>query len=80
MEFAVDTVLAATGTVDTNTLEEGLETDEGQVQVNRETWRPVERTFISGRRLSGPSTVVEVIAHATRVALAITSKESYLWI
>lgn len=79
-EVKVDTVLTAIGEmVDHDLLKKnGIEFDAGgKITVNPATLETnVENVFIGGDALSGPSTVVEAIAHGTRVAKAIMAKEN----
>lgn len=75
----VDTVLSAIGEgVDYDLLSiNGIEvSDKGKISVNEATLETnVENVFVGGDALYGPSTVVEAIAHGTKVAKAILAKE-----
>lgn len=78
-ELPMDTVLSAIGElVDHDLLKNnGIEVeDKGKIIVNPETLETnVNNVFIGGDALYGPSTVVEAIAHGTKVAKAILAKE-----
>ncbi|MHB1654292.1 MAG: putative selenate reductase subunit YgfK [Desulfitobacteriaceae bacterium] len=79
-EIPVDTVLSATGElVDYDLLKRnGIEVDsKGKVTVNPETLETnLANVFLGGDALHGPATVVEAIAHGTKVAQMILEKEN----
>lgn len=79
IDIAVDSVITAIGEhADIELLKNcGLEIEEsGKLKVNPETLETsIENVFIGGDALRGPSTVVEAIADARRVALAIIKKD-----
>ncbi len=78
-ELPMDTVLSAIGElVDYELLKNnGIEVaGKGKIIVNQETLQTsVNNVFIGGDALYGPSTLVEAIAHGTKVAKAILAKE-----
>lgn len=83
VELPIDTVLTALGEeVDYDILKaNGIEVDaQGKIKVDPETYETnVPNVYIGGDALFGPATVVEAIAHATKVARAIVAKEGLSW-
>lgn len=78
VEIPVDTVLTATGElVDYDLLRRNgiVVSQEGKIQVNPETLETnLAGVYIGGDALNGPATVVEGIAHGTKVAKSILVK------
>ncbi|WP_028308604.1 putative selenate reductase subunit YgfK [Desulfitibacter alkalitolerans] len=78
-ELEIDTVLSATGErVDLDILKkQGLEIDEkGNIKVNPATNETnIDKVFIGGDALTGPSTVVEAMAQGKKVARQIIIRE-----
>jgi len=79
-DLSIDTVLTAIGElVDFDILKKnGISVDShGKVAVNSATYETnLENVFLGGDALSGPSTVVEAIAHGRKVADVIMDKEN----
>lgn len=81
VDLAVDTVLSAIGeSVDMEVLKkQGLEVDDkGSLKINPTTNETsIDKVYIGGDALTGPSTVVEAMAQGKKVAKEIIARENF---